>query len=71
VPWSSPSKRRDLDVLPRRPNVQLLFNQLIDFPARPRWLPPARPQPGRAELGLLVRVKDSAAAQRAFAGWPA
>ena len=58
-----------LNALPRKANVQLLFTELIDFPARRRWPAPARPLPGRRERGLLVRVKDPAAAKRAFAGW--
>lgn len=49
----------------RAPNLVVLFDRPVDFMTRAGG--DARPAQG--EVGLLVRVKDTAAAQEAFAGW--
>ena len=58
-----------LDPLPRSPNLLLLFHEPVNVPAPRRRLDSPRRAPGSHELGLLVRVKEPAKAQRAFDGW--
>lgn len=58
-----------LDPLTRPPNLLPRFTEPIDFPARTRRLGQSHRLPGSQELGLKVRVKDPAAAARAFATW--
>ena len=59
-----------LEILPRNPNLVLVFDYPVDFPARRRRVAPERRLPESGEHGLSLRVKDPAAARRAFAGWP-
>jgi hypothetical protein len=60
-----------LDLDERAPNVAILFDRAIDFPAvRRRGMFFTRePRPGAREPGVAVRVKDPEAAREAFADW--
>ena len=58
-----------LDPMVRAPNLLLLFTQPVEFPARHRSQLPVRRLPQAEEAGLLLRVNEPAAAERAFGSW--